>query len=369
MKILFPLILLLFFGAVHYLSYSRMVKRFHLSTGTKKLLLSLLITNMIMVLGYVASRYYFDIPLWLYRLFSLSIGIGFTLFIALLLYELLHLLQHHLPFQEEKRRSFKRISDLGFLALGGGYVAAALIEGAKRPVVNYVIVPQNRFNGKNYRIVQISDMHIGGLIDQDFVNNSITRINALNPDIVVITGDLVDMPIMSVKAAVDELKGIKSRYGVYFVAGNHEYFHGIEETLAYLQTIGIEVLGNRSVELEDFTIVGVYDIFGYRVDQYVPDLSKATKGLDPEKPTLLLAHQPKYIEYLDGFEPSLMLSGHTHGGQLWPFGYLVALVQPYVKGLHKLGDDRHIYVNSGIGFWGPPMRLGSAAEITCLDWS
>jgi predicted MPP superfamily phosphohydrolase len=112
--------------------------------------------------------------------------------------------------------------------------------------------------------------------------------------------------------------------------------------------------------------VGVTDRVGYRMGLLQPDIHKAFKACNSDYKTILLAHQPKYIEELEDYAPELILSGHTHGGQIWPFEYLVRLQQPYVKGLHKLSNGSHIYVNSGIGFWGPPMRLDSQAEIAYI---
>jgi len=113
-------------------------------------------------------------------------------------------------------------------------------------------------------------------------------------------------------------------------------------------------------------IVGVTDRIGYRTNVLVPDIHKAFKDCHTGYQSILLAHQPKFIEELGRYTPELILSGHTHGGQIWPFEYLVRLQQPYVKGLHKLPNGSQIYVNSGIGFWGPPMRLGTQAEIAYI---
>ncbi len=369
MKTLFPLILTTIFALIHYLSYRRVVLHLHIKPSTKKALSYLLLANMLGIIGYLASRYALNPPKLLYFLLSLSIGIGFILLVATLFYEILRLLQRFVPFREEKRLFFKRASDIGFLSLGTGYVTAGIVEGGKQPVVKYVDVDQNRFGGKSYTIVQISDMHVGGLIDKDFVRRSVEEANRLGPDLIAITGDLCDAHVDTIKEAISELRHLKSRFGTFYIVGNHEYFHSVGATIDYMKSIGIEVLENRSIRLEDFYIAGVYDLFGYRTGSFIPDINMAMRDIPKGMPTLLLAHQPKYIQYLEGFEPSLILSGHTHGGQIWPFEYLVRLNQPYVKGLHSLGSDRHIYVNSGIGFWGPPMRLGSEAEITCIRWS
>lgn len=369
MKTLFPLVVTLFFAMVHYLSYTRVIRHLDIKPQSRSVLKYLMILNMAGILGYLSSRYLLSPPKVLYFALSLSIGIGFVLFMGTVLYEVLHLLQRYAPFNPEKRIFFKRTTDLGFLALGSGYAGAGIVEGAKEPAVKFVQVDQNRFGGKSYTIVQISDMHIGGLIDQKFVAQSVETINALNPDLIAITGDLSDAHVDVLKEAIGELRHLKSRFGTYYVVGNHEYFHSIEATIAYMKTLGVHVLENSAVEIDDFYIAGVYDLFGFRAQTHIPNIAQAMGNIPPSIPTLLLAHQPKFVEYLEGFAPALILSGHTHGGQIWPFGYLVSLAQPYVKGLHPLGNRRHIYVNSGIGFWGPPMRLGSQAEITCIRWS
>ncbi|HEX5328884.1 metallophosphoesterase [Sulfuricurvum sp.] len=369
MSSLFPLVITLFFSMVHYLGYTRIVRHLHIKPHTRTALIFFLILNMGGIIGYLLSRYLLSPPKVIYFILSLSIGIGFILFMAIIVYEILHLLQRNLPFNPEKRIFFKRVTDIGFLGFGSAYLTASLLEGSKEPTVEFVDVNQNRFGGKSYRIVQISDMHIGGLIDKDFVAKSVSMINHLNPDIVTITGDLTDAHIDVIKDAVSELRHLKSRYGTFYVVGNHEYFHSLETTVDYVKTLGIHVLENSAVKIDDFYIVGVYDLFGFRTQTYLPDIGHAIKNIPADAPTLLLAHQPKYVEYLEGFAPSLILSGHTHGGQVWPFHYLVDLAQPYLKGLYPLKENRHIYVNSGIGFWGPPMRLGSNAEITCITWS
>jgi len=368
LKILFPLVMATLFFAIHYLGYSRIIKYLHVKPQTQIYLKYFLILNYLGIIGYLLSRYLLYVPNTLYFIFSLSIGVGFVILMSIILYELLHVMQKRIPLDTKKRAFFKRSSDIGFLSLGVAYLGSGIYEGSKTPILNHVDVKQNRLK-KPIRIAQISDMHIGGLIDKDFVAKSVVQINAQDVDLVVITGDLTDAPIAFLKEAVDELANLKSRLGTFYIVGNHEYFHGIEATISYLKTLGISVLENSSLKLDDFYICGVYDIFGHRYGSHIPDIDKTMRDIPQDAPSLLLAHQPRFLSALENHQPSLILSGHTHGGQIWPFGHLVKLMQPYLKGLHVIGKNRHIYVNSGIGFWGPPMRLGSRAEITILSWS
>ncbi|MEA3523313.1 MAG: metallophosphoesterase [Campylobacterota bacterium] len=367
-KILFPLVMALLFFAIHFLGYSRIVKHLHVKPQTQTILKILLIINYFGILAYLASRYFLYIPSELYFIFSLCIGVGFVILMGIIFYELLHIMQKNVPLDKEKRAFFKRSSDIGFLSLGAAYMSMGVYEGSKTPALTHIKVNQNRLK-KAITIAQISDMHIGGLIDQEFVAQSVAQINAQKPDLVVITGDLTDAPIATLKDAVDELQNLKSPLGTFYIVGNHEYFHGIKETIAYIKSIGITVLENSALKLDDFYICGVYDIFGHRYGSYEPDIDKTMQSIPKDAPSLLLVHQPRFLSALGTHKPSLILSGHTHGGQIWPFEHLVKLVQPYVKGLHVIGKNRHIYVNSGIGFWGPPMRLGSQAEITIIKWS
>jgi predicted MPP superfamily phosphohydrolase len=300
----------------------------------------------------------------LYYLFSVSIGISFVLLLYLLLHEVIHLFHKTLKNVDQSKRNFiKKSGDGMLLALSTAYVSTAIYEGMKEPVINVVKV--NLFD---FSIVQISDLHIGGLIDREFVRHSVEKINSLKADIVVITGDLIDTKIGSVKEIVMELTNIRSQYGIYYILGNHEYFHDPLEIISFMKRTNINVLLNESVVIDELkvNISGVTDIFGYRVDYLEPDIDKAFQKCNSGYKTILLAHQPKFIEELKGYKPDLILCGHTHGGQIWPFDNLVKLQQPYVKGLHKLSNGSSIYVNSGIGFWGPPMRLNSQAEIAYI---
>ena len=360
----FALFLLLFF-AIHYLFYTRVIQKLLVTKEIKSLLSTLIVLNYIFTILYVIGRYTNAISNELYYFFSLSIGFTLVLFLYILINEILHLFHKSIRHVDiSKRNFFKKSGDGAMLALASGYVGTSVYEGSKEPVVN--IVQLKKFD---FSIVQISDLHIGGLIDQPFIKRAVSDINALKPDIVFITGDLIDTSLKYIKEAIKELENIDSKYGIYYILGNHEYFHEPLKMIAFIQKTKLTLLLNENITIDalKLNIVGVTDLIGYRMGILKPNIHKAFKGINTQYQTILLAHQPKFIQELDSYTPDLILSGHTHGGQIWPFEYLVRLQQPYLKGLHLLPNQKsHIYVNSGIGFWGPPMRLGSQAEIAYI---
>jgi predicted MPP superfamily phosphohydrolase len=362
-----PFILLFFLLllGIHYLFYSRVIRRLLISERNKKRLTLLLSVNYLFNLSYGIGRYSDVDTGSLYYFFSLSIGITFTLLLYLLIHELLGLFHKSLThFDRSRRALFKKSGDGALTVLSASYLGAGVYGGSKEPVIQIV-----QTGCCDFPIVQISDLHIGGLIDRPFVAKMVEKINALNPALIVITGDLVDTAIRPVEATILELKKLRAPQGIYMVLGNHEYFHNPLEIISLLrQKTSIKILLNESVTLDTLrlNIVGLTDIFGRRIGLLEPDIDKAYRHINPNYRTLLLVHQPRFIRELGPYRPDLILSGHTHGGQIWPLNYLVLLQQPYVKGLHTLPYGGKIYINSGIGYWGPPMRLGSQAEITYL---
>ncbi|MDT8339208.1 MAG: metallophosphoesterase [Sulfurimonas sp.] len=342
----------------------RLVSKLDISDRNKRYLRIFLIINLFGILCYMLARYYVDTPGWLYFLFSVPIGVLFLLFWSAVVYDISRLLLSFAPISQHRRNFLKKSLDVTSMAAAATLTLKS-IYNAKFVEVQKVTIEIKNLK-KPYKILQLSDIHIGGLIDKSFIEEIVQKANALNPDIVVITGDLIDVDVLAAKETLMELAKLNSKFGTYYIVGNHEYFHNVEKIISAVKSLGIRVLENENLYIgedgEGFNLAGVYDIFGYRAKKYMPNLQKAIKNTK-DVPTLLLAHQPRFIYEVTG-GVDLMLSGHTHGGQLYPFKFLVQLQQPYVSGLHRHNENLQIYVNKGTGFWGPPMRLGASSEIT-----
>jgi len=365
--IIFASIFLTVFALFSVYISKRLIKKLDFKPKIKSYLNYFLIFNYFGTILYMLSRYQISVPNSLYFIFSLSMGIIFLLFLTTLFYEFFHLFVNIAPLNPQRRQFFKKSLDIGSVSMAIAISANATYKAKEITLEKVEVLIKNL--KKEYKVVQLSDLHIGGLIEKNFIFDVVQKVNTLKPDLIVITGDLIDVDLKYTKEAIKELSNLKSKYGAYFVVGNHEYFHGIEEIMEYINLIGIKVLENENIyigeENQGFNLAGVYDLFGYRYGKFQPNIKQALSNIK-SSPTVLLAHQPRYIYEVEDRSIDLILSGHTHGGQIFPFNYLVSLVQPYVKGLHLHNNTTQIYVNKGTGFWGPPMRLGANAEITQL---
>ncbi|MDD5493037.1 MAG: metallophosphoesterase, partial [bacterium] len=217
-------------------------------------------------------------------------------------------------------------------------------------------------------IAQISDVHMGLIIQGKRLDNIVKLTNSLDPDLIVITGDLVDEQALHMEELVQPLQNLKSKYGVFACTGNHEYFAGIDKAEAFIARGGVQLLRNRWVEVAGgLQIMGRDDPIGTRVvSENIPPLSEIIKGIDPQKPVILLYHTPvTTMDELQRLGICLQLSGHTHKGQLWPFLYIVKKIFAMPYGLFKSGDTT-VYVSRGTGTWGPPLRVGAPPEITFI---
>jgi predicted MPP superfamily phosphohydrolase len=219
-----------------------------------------------------------------------------------------------------------------------------------------------------FTIVQISDIHVGPTIKGGYVHAVVDRVNTLDADLVAITGDLVDGSVAQLGADIAPLAWLASRHGTFVVTGNHEYYSGADEWVAEYRRIGMTVLMNEHVVIEQggasLVVAGVTDFSAQQFDEAQrSDPARAVAGSPAGAPKVLLAHQPRSADAALAVGVDLQLSGHTHGGQFWPWNLFVRLQQPYTAGL-----DRHgklwVYTSRGTGYWGPPKRFGAPSEIT-----
>ena len=277
------------------------------------------------------------------------------------------------PPDPARRRFLGRAFAASASVLVWGGAAAGTVQALARPRVVRLRIKLDklpaRFRG--FKIVQLSDLHVGEMLRREDLTGIVRTVNQLKPDLIAITGDLVDGTVAQLANELAPLAGLRAGQGTFFVTGNHEYYSGVADWLPVIKEYGITVLDNRRVTLSrgdaKLILAGVSDLWAGRFgSQYAPDFARALGSKPTAWPVILLAHQPAALLQARRYTPpDLILAGHTHGGQIWPFSLLVYLQQPYLKGLYQEGSTQ-IYVNQGTGFWGPPMRLGTFNEITEL---
>lgn len=302
----------------------------------------------------------------LYFISSSFIGFTFMLFVVAVIYDLTITISKRVPVDHSRRRTLKLIFDVTMLVAAFAYLFRGFSQGIQFPQLNRVRVKVKDFPLERFNLVQLTDVHVGRTIKRDFIEKLVQKTNTLKPDMVVITGDLIDLPISQIEYDLYPLKNLNAP--TYFILGNHEYFHGVGEALVYIKQLGIIPLLNEHVVIgegeQQFNLIGLNDVMGKRVDFFPPDADAAYSGVDQNKACIVLAHQPRMITEMDNYRCDLMLSGHTHGGQIFPFGLLVMAAQPYLAGLYQHAPDRQIFVSRGTGYWGPPLRFLAPSEIS-----
>ncbi|CAM5276548.1 metallophosphoesterase [Streptomyces chartreusis] len=245
-----------------------------------------------------------------------------------------------------------------------GYGTYGVLRG---PKVKRVTVPLAKLPraAHGYRIAVVSDVHLGPVLGRGFAQKVVDTINGTQPDLIAVVGDLVDGSVKDLGPAAAPLAGLRARHGAYFVTGNHEYFSGAEQWVEEVRRLGLRPLENARTELPHFDLAGVNDIAGESEGQG-PDFARALGDRDRARACVLLAHQPVQIHDAVDHGVDLQLSGHTHGGQLWPGNLVAGLANPTLAGLERYGDTQ-LYVSRGAGAWGPPTRVGAESDITVIE--
>ena len=273
-----------------------------------------------------------------------------------------------LPANPSRRGLIMSCINLGIAATTASLAGAGLKGGLKAPEIVTVTHPTFIEGLKGLRIVQISDIHVSHTIRRPMVERIVSMVEALAPDLVVLTGDLVDGSVAMLKDDVAPLAGLKAPLGSFFITGNHEYYSGVTPWIEEVERLGFTVLINSHRVLrhngDSLVLAGVTDFHAGRLHPaHNSSPKQALAGAPEDAYRILLAHQPLSFPEAKAENCHLTLSGHTHGGQYLPYTWVINLVQPWVEGLYE-EEGHRLYVNRGTAFWGPPFRLGSPSEIT-----
>ena len=268
---------------------------------------------------------------------------------------------------------FQSWSAVAVPLLAGLFTFVGLTNARRRAKVRSVDVPIADLPVPlhGFTIAQISDIHIGPTIKREYVAAIVDAVNHLHADMIAVTGDLVDGSVKQLSVHTQPLSRLSARHGAFFVTGNHEYYSGVSGWVAELRRLGLRVLMNEHVVLRHkggvVVVAGVTDYSAHHYDSaQQSDPAAAIAGAPTDAAVkLLLAHQPRSAFAAEPAGFHLQLSGHTHGGQFWPWTFFVRLQQPFTAGLRRLGS-LWVYTSRGTGYWGPPQRLGAPSEITHL---
>jgi uncharacterized protein len=277
------------------------------------------------------------------------------------------------PADPQRRAFLGRAINIGIVGGAGSVTGVGVVQAQQLPEVVEVEVPIAGLPpaAEGFRIVQITDVHVGPTIKGEFLSAVVDRINELRPDLVAVTGDLIDGWVEQLRDEVAALGRIRARHGAFFVTGNHEYYWDGLAWCELVESLGLTVLVNEHRVIDhdgaQLLLAGVPDVSaGGMVAAHASSPSQACEGAPAGCcAKILLAHQPRSIYAAAKAGYDLMISGHTHGGQYFPMNLLVYLAQPYVAGLER-HEDTWIYVSRGTGYWGPPVRVGAPHEITLL---
>jgi predicted MPP superfamily phosphohydrolase len=308
------------------------------------------------MMGLWAAFILFSIPIDLFRLLAFAT----------------HWISAGASYDFDGRDFFSQNFYLVVLAIATLSAAIGLIDVLRGAKVKAVNVPIENLPAtlQGLKIAQISDLHIGMTIRKNYVEQVVQRTNATEPDLIIITGDLVDAKTESILEYLSLLSKLKSRYGVYFITGNHEYYWDAENLLEKLEEIGLQPLINANKVLQianaRILLAGITDPAGRYLAGHSPDIKKSINSQEETDLKILLAHRPNTYLEAEPLGFHLQFSGHTHAGQFFPFSLLIGLAHKYYRGLNRHGK-LWVYVNPGTGYWGPTNRFAVASEISLIS--
>ncbi len=306
------------------------------------------------------------------------LGFAVTAVLLFLAWDLFQWVIHSTDsFQPDRRKFLTNWIPWGALGVAGALSVEGFRQALRGPQIIQIPIPKKDLHEslEGFKILQISDLHIGGLIRRDYVERVVNMSLSENPDLIAVTGDLVDGNPDELMYDAEPLRNLKAKYGVYFVPGNHEYYSGWTRWRERINEMGLKVLENAHIDIEVSSsnegpgylrVSGVSDPTAERFNEEGPRISWMAQSEKAPHFSLWLAHQPKLYRLIEKGVCDLQLSGHTHSGQFYPLAALIGIFHKYSAGLNLHASKFWVYVNRGTGFWGPPNRFGLPAEISVL---
>lgn len=368
-----------FSGSLHLYVWWRLVKTAHLprrwllavSVGMFIMWLSIPITTS----GRLWSPSLASRLAWISMPWMALVGLLFVVSVALhisrgLAWTTRRALRREVPDAMSRRTFLARVTSGAAVTVAGASVARGMTQarGDHEIVTVEFVLPKLPKTLDGFSIVQLSDLHVGLTIDREFVQRVVDLTNKLSPDLIALTGDLVDGPVNDLADDIAPLGSLRAKHGVFAVTGNHEYYAGVDAWIAAISKLDVRFLRNELVTIRDgdaaFDLAGVDDQSAKGHRGHGENLPAATKTRDPSRALVLLAHQPRQVRRAANHGVDLQLSGHTHGGQIWPWHYIVRLQQGGLLAGRYTHENTQLYVTRGCGYWGPPVRLLAPLEIT-----
>ena len=324
--------------------------------------------------GKIIEQYYLsqftDILIWTGSVWLAALLYFFLISLVVAVLRLIQSFWHFMPKIFFSNRFKRTVFLVSIIAVG--VILTTGYFNANQPVVKHkdIEIPKQSGNKQSIHAVMVSDIHLGTLIDNDHLQKIVKKINTLEPDIIFMPGDLVDSdlePVLKNKSG-KAFQNLNAESGIYATTGNHEFIGGVQDATEYLEKFNIRFLRDTTLFVNDnFYLIGREDREKNRFeDKERKPLNQLTAMVDTTYPVILMDHQPFHPEEAADAGIDLQLSGHTHNGQLWPINYITSALFEISNGFGKIGNMQ-IYVSSGVGTWGPPIRIGSQAEIISLN--
>ncbi|EJJ7410496.1 metallophosphoesterase [Campylobacter coli] len=366
--LIFSFIVLLIFGLANVYIYKRLIKKITLFKYFYKIFsfifIVLFLAQAVFLIfrrdEYLSDTWYEILAMFYaptYCLFFITLGLDFIRLILMLMGKT----------HKKYSLALRSVFDLTIISLAVVLIYTSINNAIRVPEIQSTDIYLAKLD-RDLKIAMLTDIHLGKNLHKDFLDRLIVEVNLQKPDMVVIVGDLVDTNPKELQNYISRLNDLKSTYGTFYALGNHEYYHGVDEVLNLLKEYtNMKILLNQNLDLGFINIAGLGDLAGLSKGLYAPDLARVKVDLNTSKASILLAHQPKTALLYNLSDFDLILSGHTHGGQIFPFMFLVKLHQGFIRGLYDLGENTKLFVSSGAGFWGPSLRVFAPSEIVILN--